>query len=411
MDSKAIDHRADIYSLGCSLFFLIAGRPPFVGETFMAILLQHREAPIPSLRESGWTIPDELTAVFHRMVAKKPQDRFSSMAEVVHALEAVVLPAETEPRRRAVVPATPVDLNAPTVGALSVTEPIPRSPAIAAPSPRLSDAAPPTATRSVAGWNVLLVEPSRAQSVIIRKYLQESGIAATTTAASGRQALEIARRGCPQAVVSAMHLADMTGLQLAERIAADPALCSAGFVLITSKADSEAAESAQAPAGVILLPKPFDAAGLAGALHRSIRRASTGAAAPAAPGDFTHFKVLIVDDSPVARTHVRNVLCALGFSRFTDAASGAAAIALVAAENFDLVVSDYNMPGADGRRVVEFIRRESRQPGLPVLMVTTETDPVLLEAVRRLGVAAIFDKSFRLDSVKPVIEKILRRNA
>src|SRR5262249_15581713 len=46
-----IDHRADIYSLGCTLFFLLVGRPPYQGPSAMAILLKHREGPIPSLRD------------------------------------------------------------------------------------------------------------------------------------------------------------------------------------------------------------------------------------------------------------------------------------------------------------------------------------------------------------------------
>jgi serine/threonine protein kinase len=393
MGSTGIDQRADIYSLGCTLFFLIAGRPPYAGETLMAILVQHREAPIPSLGESGWTIPDSLNAVFRRMVAKKPDDRFASMTEVLRALEAVVLPAETEPRQRTVAPTAPVDLNAPTVGALSATESAPNLPA------SVSGAA-----KSVVGvQNVLLVEPSRAQSVIIRKYLQESGIPEASTAASGRQALEIARSVRPQAVLSAMHLPDMTGLQLAQQLAADAALRGAGFVLITSKADTPAPELADRPAHVILLPKPFDAAGLVRALTQATRGTSAGGADPAS------WKVLLIDDSPAARSHVRSVLSSLGFSRFTEAADGAAAIALLAAESFDLVVTDFNMPGSDGQAVVEFIR-QGHHPSLPVLMVTTETNPARLEAVNKLGVSAILGKDFKPEAVRPVIDRILRRN-
>jgi serine/threonine-protein kinase len=393
--AAAVDPRTDIYSLGCTLFFLIAGRPPYQGATLMAILLQHREAPIPSLAESGWTIPDALNTAFQRMVAKKAEDRYPSMTEVLRALAAIELPQQTEPPQRVAGLGAAVDLNAPTVGAMTVTE--------QAPQPA---AGPPPGRPEVAGLRVLLAEPSRTQSVIIRKYFQECGIADVPTAASGRQALELARRIVPQAVVSAMHLPDMTGPQLAQQLAADPATGQAGFVLITSEADSAVAGQSGVSTPLVHLRKPFDADGLARALDQAARPSvSAGKADPAS------FKVLIVDDSPTARRHIRDVLSGLGFSRFTDAADGSAAIALLGTESFDLVVTDYNMPGADGRAVVEYIRRGRSNVSLPVLMVTTETDPGRLEAVRKLGVSAILDKHFRVDEVRAALDAMLRRNA
>src|SRR5262249_15002625 len=83
------DHRADIYSLGCTLYFLLTGRPVYQAQTLMATLLKHRDDPIPSLRETGQSIPIELDALFPRRVAKNPVDRFQGMAEFVRVLEAI----------------------------------------------------------------------------------------------------------------------------------------------------------------------------------------------------------------------------------------------------------------------------------------------------------------------------------
>ena len=85
LDSATVDHRVDIYSLGCTLFFLLAGRPPYSAGSIMALLLKHRDAPIPSLHEARPGVPAELDELYRRMVAKRPEDRPPTMAEVVHA--------------------------------------------------------------------------------------------------------------------------------------------------------------------------------------------------------------------------------------------------------------------------------------------------------------------------------------
>jgi formylglycine-generating enzyme required for sulfatase activity len=84
--SKA-DHRADIYSLGCTLYRLLAGSAPYRGSTMLELFLAHREAPIPSLRDARPDVPEWLEAVYQRMVAKQPDDRYQSMKEVIGELE------------------------------------------------------------------------------------------------------------------------------------------------------------------------------------------------------------------------------------------------------------------------------------------------------------------------------------
>ena len=85
-DTRHADARSDIYSLGCSLFALLANRVPFPAETVMKRLLAHRETPLPDLKSLRGDVPDELSVIVGRMLAKKPQDRFQTMAEVETAL-------------------------------------------------------------------------------------------------------------------------------------------------------------------------------------------------------------------------------------------------------------------------------------------------------------------------------------
>ena len=89
MDTKNADARSDIYSLGCSLFFLLAGHAPYDGSTVVQKIFAHRDAAIPSICELRAEVPQNIDVVFRKMVAKDPGDRFQAMTEVAAALQQV----------------------------------------------------------------------------------------------------------------------------------------------------------------------------------------------------------------------------------------------------------------------------------------------------------------------------------
>ncbi len=87
-----VDERSDIYALGCVLYHMVAGRPPFAGFEEYQLLQQHVERPPPALADVVADAPPELDRVLKRALAKDPALRFASMAEMALALAEVVRP-------------------------------------------------------------------------------------------------------------------------------------------------------------------------------------------------------------------------------------------------------------------------------------------------------------------------------
>jgi serine/threonine protein kinase len=131
-DARMADTRADLYSLGCTLYFLLTGRPPFTESTAVLQVLAHIEKEPPALHTVRPDVPTELSAVVARMLAKDPAQRYQKPAEVAQALLPFI---------KAAAKATP---PAPT--------------ATGAPSPKPSPAGGPSQVE----WNTITQTPARA---------------------------------------------------------------------------------------------------------------------------------------------------------------------------------------------------------------------------------------------------------
>jgi serine/threonine-protein kinase len=104
MHAGTVDHRCDIYSLGCLLYQLITGETPFRGS-LLTVLLAHQNETAPPPRSLAPSIPPALDALIVRMMTKSPAGRPGSMVEVMRALSNIQREYEPAPPRRPPTPA------------------------------------------------------------------------------------------------------------------------------------------------------------------------------------------------------------------------------------------------------------------------------------------------------------------
>ena len=255
--------------------------------------------------------------------------------------------------------------------------------------------------------SILLVEPSETQRKIIIKQLVAADIKNLEAVGSVKDAIESISKHAADLVVSAMYFEDGTGLDIIKQIKNDDTLASIPFMLVSSENRVEKLEEFKQSGVAAILPKPFTPENLAKALKSSLDLINTDEL-NLELFDVQDVRVLLVDDSKLARNHIRRVLNGLGLQKIIEAENGAEALTILKDNTFDLVVTDYNMPEMDGRELSEFIRFSPETAHIPIIMVTSEsTSSLHMANIHQTGINALCDKPFEVNEVRKMLVSLL----
>ena len=263
-------------------------------------------------------------------------------------------------------------------------------------------------TTSLAELAVLLVEPSQLQAQIVRRMLEHQGVRQITTVETACAALAALKASHERVIViSSLYLPDQAGTELVAAMRAERALEAVPFILVSSETRPQVLEPVRQSGACCIVAKPFNEQPLSRALYAAADYLNPPEDLDVA--EIEALRVLLVDDSLASRRHLRRLLEELGIERITEAADGKEAVGLLQTTMVDLVITDYNMPEMDGRELTEYIRTQSWQNSVPILMVTSEQNVGRLAAVERAGVSAICDKPFEAGSIRRLISDALTR--
>jgi len=117
--------------------------------------------------------------------------------------------------------------------------------------------------------------------------------------------------------------------------------------------------------------------------------------------------ILIVEDSTTTRSLIRAVIEELGDFNIVEAPTGFDALKLLPAQDFDLVVTDINMPDINGLELINFVRSNPRYSNIPLIIVTTERSDEDKKRGMALGANAYVTKPFKAPELQDIVKKVL----
>lgn len=122
-----------------------------------------------------------------------------------------------------------------------------------------------------------------------------------------------------------------------------------------------------------------------------------------------NMRILVVDDFATMRRIIKNLLRDLGFNNTAEADDGTTALPMLQNGQFELLITDWNMPGMQGIDLLQAVRADARLRSLPVLMVTAEAKREQIVLAAQAGVNGYIVKPFTAQTLKEKIDKIFER--
>ena len=124
-----------------------------------------------------------------------------------------------------------------------------------------------------------------------------------------------------------------------------------------------------------------------------------------------NLKFLVVDDFSTMRRIVKNLLQELGYNDITEADDGNTALPLLKNGSFDILITDWNMPGMPGLDLLKAVRADEKLAKMPVLMLTAEAKREQIIEAAQAGVSGYVIKPFTAITLKEKLDKILASRA
>lgn len=122
-----------------------------------------------------------------------------------------------------------------------------------------------------------------------------------------------------------------------------------------------------------------------------------------------NIKILVVDDFSTMRRIIKNLLRDLGFTNTAEADDGLTALPMLQGGGFDLLITDWNMPGMQGIDLLKAVRADPKLAAMPVMMVTAEQKKEQIIEAAKAGVNGYIVKPFTAATLKEKLDKIFER--